>query len=140
MTTRDQSTRRRLRLGAAVAASALLALFVMATCTPAAPPSPTRPLGTAPVLASTPTESAAGPLIAIEGFKYQPATLTVSVGTTVTWVDQDDDAHTVTADDGRFTSAGLDRGEQFSYRFTAPGTYAYHCALHPQMTARIIVK
>jgi plastocyanin len=66
--------------------------------------------------------------------------LTVPVGATVTWVNQDDDAHTVTADDGRFTSAGLDHGEQFSYRFAAPGTYAYHCALHPHMTARIVVQ
>lgn len=140
MTTRDQSTRRRLRLGAAVAASALLALFVMATCTPAAPPSPTRPLGTAPVLASTPTESAASPRIAIEGFKYQPATLTVPVGTTVAWVNRDDEVHTVTSPAGLFLSPGLETDEVFSYRFDAPGTYTYFCAVHPHMTATIVVK
>ena len=84
--------------------------------------------------------SPAVPQIAIQSFKFTPATVTIPVGTTVTWVNRDDDAHTVTADDGRLSSAGLDHGEQFSYRFTAPGTYAYHCALHPHMTARIIVK
>jgi plastocyanin len=78
--------------------------------------------------------------VAIQNFKFTPATVTVPVGTTVTWVNHDDDAHTVTADDGGLVSPGLDHGEHFSYRFTAPGTYAYHCALHPHMTARILVK
>jgi plastocyanin len=90
--------------------------------------------------ARTAAASAAVSEIAIQGFKFTPGTVTVPIGTTVTWVNHDDDAHTVTADDGRLASAGLDHGEQFSYRFTAPGTYAYHCALHPYMTARIIVK
>ena len=82
----------------------------------------------------------AGPRIVIKQFQFSESTLTIPVGTTVAWVNQDDDAHTVTADDGRFASTGLDQGEQFSYRFTVPGTYAYHCALHPHMTARIIVR
>ena len=90
--------------------------------------------------ARTAAASAAVSQIAIQKFKFTPETVTVAVGTTVTWVNHDDNAHTVTADDGRLASAGLDHGEQFSYRFTAPGTYAYHCALHPHMTARIIVK
>jgi plastocyanin len=85
-------------------------------------------------------QSTAGPRLAIKEFRFSQPSLTVPVGTTVTWVNQDADAHTVTADDGRFTSTGLDRGEQFSYQFTAPGTYAYHCALHPHMTARIVAK
>jgi len=90
---------------------------------------------TAAATTSTPT-----PRLQIKQFQFSQPALTVPVGTTVTWVNQDQDAHTVTADDGRFTSTGLDHGEQFSYRFTAPGTYAYHCALHPHMTARIVVK
>jgi len=90
---------------------------------------------TAAATTSTPT-----PRLQIKQFQFSQPALTVPVGTTVTWVNQDQDAHTVTADDGRFTSTGLDHGEEFSYRFTAPGTYAYHCALHPHMTARIVVK
>lgn len=86
------------------------------------------------------TPAVTSPQIVIKKFQFSEPLLTIPVGTTVAWINQDDDAHTVTADDGRFASAGLDQGEQFSYRFTAPGTYAYHCALHPHMTARIIVR
>ena len=84
--------------------------------------------------------SAAMPQIAIASFKFAPATVTVPVGTTVTWVNRDDELHTVTADDGRLSSRGLKHDDQFSYRFIESGTYAYHCALHPRMTARIIVE
>ena len=84
--------------------------------------------------------SVAGPRLEIKQFRFSQPALTIPLGATVTWVNQDDDAHTVTADDGGFTSAGLDRGELFAHEFTAPGTYAYHCALHPKMTATIVVK
>ena len=95
----------------------------------------------APVAASAATtQSAAAPRLEIKQFRFSQPVLTVPVGATVTWVNQDDDAHTVTADDSGFTSAGLDRGEQFTHQFTAPGTYAYHCALHPKMTAKIVVQ
>jgi plastocyanin len=95
----------------------------------------------APAAASAATtQSAAAPRLEIKQFRFSQPALTVPVGATVTWVNRDDDAHTVTSDDGRFTSAGLDRGEQFTHQFTAPGTYAYHCALHPKMTAKIVVQ
>jgi plastocyanin len=86
------------------------------------------------------TASAAGSRLEIKQFRFSQPALTVPVGATVTWVNQDDDAHTVTADDGGFTSAGLDHGEVFAHQFTASGTYAYHCALHPKMTAKIVVQ
>jgi len=84
--------------------------------------------------------SAAVSRIGIQNFKFDPSTMTVSAGTTVTWINRDETVHTVTSEDGRLASAGLNNGQQFSYRFTAPGTYAYHCALHPHMMARIIVQ
>lgn len=80
------------------------------------------------------------PRIVIEHHKYLPARLTVPIGTTVTWVNRDDDPHTVTASTGQFSSRGIDTGESFSRRFTAPGTFEYFCTLHPQMTATITVK
>ena len=83
---------------------------------------------------------AAAPQIIIEHQKYLPATLAVPAGTTVTWVNHDDDPHTVTERTGQFSSPGLDTGESFSRRFTVPGTYVYFCALHPLMTATITVK
>ena len=97
---------------------------------------PPAPAATSAVAAG----SVAGSRLEIKQFRFSPPALTIPAGATVTWVNQDDDAHTVTADDGGFTSAGLDRGERFAHEFTAPGTYAYHCALHPTMTATIIVK
>jgi plastocyanin len=86
------------------------------------------------------TEVASGPQIAVEHFMFGPATLTVRVGTTVTWVNHDDDLHAVTSSNGLFSSPGLDTDDVFSYRFTTPGTYAYFCALHPHMTGMIIVQ
>ena len=80
------------------------------------------------------------PQIVIHEFQFSQPTLTVAVGATVTWVNRDEESHTVTSASGLFTSPALDRQEAFSYRFTAPGTYAYYCALHPHMTARVIVR
>jgi plastocyanin len=78
--------------------------------------------------------------VRIENFQFSPATLTVPAGTTVTWTNQDGEEHTVTANGRAFSSAGLDTSETFAQRFDTPGTYAYHCALHPHMTAQIIVQ
>ncbi|HZS33716.1 MAG TPA: plastocyanin/azurin family copper-binding protein [Methylomirabilota bacterium] len=81
-----------------------------------------------------------GPVIGIEEFRFAAAAVTVPVGTTVTWVNHDEEPHTVTSTTQAFASPGLDTGESFSYRFTRPGTYTYFCALHPHMTARVIVR
>ena len=91
---------------------------------------------TRPTTASAPVGSEVG----IREFAFMPRTLTVSVGTTVTWTNRDEEPHTVTAANGDFSSPGLDTDEAFSRKFTAPGTYTYFCALHPHMTATIIVK
>jgi plastocyanin len=78
--------------------------------------------------------------VKIDNFSFLPAAATVPVGTTVTWTNRDDIPHTVTSTDKRFASPLLDTDQTFSYTFTAPGTYAYFCGLHPMMTARITVK
>ena len=78
--------------------------------------------------------------IVIQNFAFQPASLTVKVGTKVTWVNRDDDPHTATANDKKFSSKTLDTGDQFSMEFSQPGTYKYYCALHPRMTGEVIVK
>jgi plastocyanin len=82
---------------------------------------------------------AAEPRISIAKFAFGPNTVTVPAGTTVTWTNRDADSHTVTSTAGAFSSPALDRGETFSYRFATPGTYTYFCALHPHMTAQVIV-
>ncbi|HET6977027.1 MAG TPA: cupredoxin family copper-binding protein [Pyrinomonadaceae bacterium] len=78
--------------------------------------------------------------IVIQNFSFEPSTLTVKPGTTVTWVNRDDEPHTATATDKRFNSKTLDTGDRFSQQFDAPGVYTYYCALHPRMTGKIIVK
>ena len=78
--------------------------------------------------------------ISIENYAYTPAKMSVTAGTTITWKNLDDDPHTVTANDGSFNSKGLAQGDTWSHRFDKPGTYAYHCTVHPMMQATVIVK
>ena len=80
--------------------------------------------------------------VVIDNFKFAPATLTVSVGTKVTWVNRDDVPHTITSPSKPRTldSPTLDTDDQFSFEFKAAGTFDYFCALHPKMTGQIIVK
>lgn len=75
----------------------------------------------------------------IANFAFVPATVTVRAGTTVAFVNDDSDAHTVTAVDRSFDSGGLDSGESWSHVFASPGTFAYVCALHPVMRATVVV-
>ncbi len=83
---------------------------------------------------------AAANQVVIENFSFAPATLTVKTGTKVTWINRDDVPHTVNENDKRFKSGTMDTDDQFSYTFSAPGTFSYFCALHPKMTGQIIVK
>jgi plastocyanin len=80
--------------------------------------------------------------VTIDNFAFQPAELTVSVGTRVTWVNRDDVPHTATdtARQRRFDSGTLDTDGRYTHVFSQPGTYEYFCAVHPHMTGRIIVK
>jgi plastocyanin len=78
--------------------------------------------------------------ISIENYTFKPASVTIPVGATVTWKNLDDDPHTATADDGSFNSKGLAQGDTYSFTFTKPGTYQYHCSVHPFMKATVIVK
>ena len=78
--------------------------------------------------------------MAITNFAYVPPALTVASGSTVTWTNGDNVSHTVTADDGRsFGSDLLGKGQAFQLTAPAPGTYTYHCAIHPFMKATLTV-
>jgi len=76
----------------------------------------------------------------IHQFKFLPATVTVAPGTTVTWVNHDEETHTVMSSTGSFASAALEHEQTFDHTFAAPGTYTYFCALHPLMRATVVVK
>lgn len=77
--------------------------------------------------------------VTIQNFAFSPATVTVKTGTTVTWTNRDQDAHTVTATAGSFHSPTLNTGESFGYTFTTPGRVDYLCSIHPFMTATVVV-
>ena len=78
--------------------------------------------------------------ITIQNLAFNPSTLTVKVGTNVTWINKDSMPHTVTSDNGIFESGSLSNGQIFIYKFNTPGTYNYHCSIHTSMTAKIIVE
>jgi plastocyanin len=78
--------------------------------------------------------------VRLDNFSFGPATLTVAVGTTVTWTNRDDIPHTVVSTDGVFKSKVLDTDEQFSHTFAKPGTFPYFCSIHPHMTGKIVVQ
>jgi plastocyanin len=78
--------------------------------------------------------------VKIDNFSFNPATLTVAVGTTVTWTNRDDIPHTVVSTDNVFKSKVLDTDEKFSYTFSKAGTYPYFCSIHPKMTGKIVVQ
>ena len=82
----------------------------------------------------------AAPPVDIINFAFKPGTLTVPVGTTVTWVNKDSDTHSVQSTDKRFTSSpALEHGESYTFTFTTPGTYEYICSLHSFMKGKIVV-
>lgn len=78
--------------------------------------------------------------VKIDNFAFTPATITVSTGTQVKWVNHDDIPHNVVSDDKSFKSKALDTDEEFSFTFTKPGTYTYFCSIHPKMTGKVVVK
>jgi plastocyanin len=78
--------------------------------------------------------------VTIQNFAFTPASITVPKGTTVTWVNEDSANHLIVSDtQGTFTSNSLPKGAKYSFKFDTPGTYPYHCSLHPSMKGTVIV-
>jgi plastocyanin len=77
--------------------------------------------------------------VMIDNFTFEPAQLTVKVGTTVTWKNRDDIPHTVVSA-GKFRSKTMDTDDSYSFTFTAAGDYKYFCSLHPHMTGTVKVE
>ncbi|UCE24719.1 MAG: cupredoxin domain-containing protein [Candidatus Zixiibacteriota bacterium] len=79
--------------------------------------------------------------VVIANFTFSPASVTVTVGTTVTWRNDDGIQHTVTSDSGsELESALLSQGGTYSHTFNTVGTFPYHCTPHPFMTGTVIVE
>ena len=108
----------------------LVALIMLAACGPNAGPTPA---GTLPPI------QPGGAKVSISNFAFDPAALTITTGTTVTWTNNDTVAHNVIGDDGSWGSKSLAQNDTFSYTFATAGTYAYHCGVHPSMKGTITV-
>lgn len=78
--------------------------------------------------------------VTIPGLSFNPDTVTIEVGDTVTWTNEDNVAHTVTADDDSFDSGSLSPGNSETVTFATAGTYAYHCSIHSSMTGTVVVE
>ena len=126
-----------------------------------APNAPAAPLPQAPTVAAAPTP-AAGPmpmpssaptkggavvhLVAGAGVynaehTYEPKVVTIKRGQSVTWVNDDPGmVHNLGDDKGSFASAYMRPEQSWSYTFTKPGTYNYHCFPHPWMKGTIVVR
>ncbi len=95
---------------------------------------PTPPVTTAPTSGGGNTAT-----VSLSGNALSPATLTIAVGTTVTWKNQDFVQHTVTSNDKLFDKI-LPAGASFSYTFNQAGSFGYHCSVHSFMIGTIIVQ
>jgi plastocyanin len=95
-------------------------------------------------VAEEPVMAAPGETLTVEivdPWVFQPYSLEVPAGATVTWVNKTDMAHTVTGDDLAFDDSGLiEPGDSFRQTFDKPGTYRYRCGPHPDMTGVIVVR
>ncbi|MEE3067641.1 MAG: cupredoxin family copper-binding protein [Actinomycetota bacterium] len=88
---------------------------------------------------TAPSAPASGNQVTIDGFAFAPATLKVGVGTTVTWINRDEEPHTVAASDGSFHSPGMGTGASFTHTFSTAGTFDYVCSIHPMMHGTVVV-
>ncbi len=96
--------------------------------------------GAAPSTVSVSILPGSGTNTSSKGFSPETITVVLGVNNTVTWTNNDTSPHTVTSDGGTFDSGNLAPGQSYTYTFTAPGTYTYHCTYHPWMVATVIVK
>lgn len=79
--------------------------------------------------------------IEIKDFAFNPQTLTVKSGEKVTWINRDEEPHTIVSVEKQFKkSTALDTDQEFTITAGAPGTYSYFCSVHPKMTGIIIVE
>jgi plastocyanin len=83
---------------------------------------------------------AADHAVDIAGFAFSPGTITISVGDSVTWSNADAQSHTATADDGSFDTGTITSSTPKTVSFATAGTFAYHCKIHPAMTATVVVQ
>ncbi|WNM29173.1 plastocyanin/azurin family copper-binding protein [Streptomyces sp. Li-HN-5-11] len=99
-------------------------------------------VGAVTFLATRPAHAATSYRVVMSGYAFSPRVLTITAGSTVTWVNEDQAPHDVKTTSGPepIHSPMLSKGGAWSHTFTLPGTYGYVCTVHPGMTAGLVVK
>lgn len=78
--------------------------------------------------------------VTIRNFAFSPAKITIKAGQSVIWTNEDSVGHSATADDNSWDTGVLPQGQSKSITFAKAGTYTYHCSVHPNMKAEVIVQ
>ncbi|TMM12797.1 MAG: LPXTG cell wall anchor domain-containing protein [Actinobacteria bacterium] len=100
---------------------------------------PARPAGRTAASTIAPLHAASSSSVSIHDFKFNPSSITIHVGDTVTWTNQDSQQHTATATDGTFNTGTLNHGDVGRFTFPRAGTFNYTCKFHPFMKASVTV-
>jgi len=127
--------------GRAALLAAGLAGLALAACGGGSQPAAASAAAASPTPAAAaqpPAGAVAASAVDLANFAFSPAAITVKAGTTVTWTNRDEDAHTV-AISGSPVSRPLQTGETYTHTFAQPGTYSYLCTIHPTMRGTVVV-
>ena len=88
------------------------------------------------------TTSTGGSGVVMQNIQFDPSSVSVKAGNTVTWTNNESVQHDVTADDGSFKSGqagGMKQGDKYEHKFGKAGSFAYKCTIHPNMTGTVEV-
>ena len=77
--------------------------------------------------------------VRIRDLQFQPSSVRIKVGDSVTWTNGDDRDHTADATDRSFSSGNLKPGGTFTFHFTKAGSFDYTCSYHPRMRGNVQV-
>ena len=133
----NQSLKRRIRIRILLVSSLIAPLILFGIFSVSC--QPTQP--TTPTAEPTPTpEPTSGAEVEISDYAFVPDTITIPVGTTVTWANRDHQTHTVTSETDLFYSGGFASDMPFSHTFTERGTFGYYCSIHPMEHGKVIVE
>jgi len=102
------------------------------------PTSPSSTPAPAPAGSTTVTIQSGASVQTTSAFGANP--LTISAGTTISWLNDDNTTHTSAGDGGQWTSGNIPPGGRFNFTFGSSGQFTYHCQIHPNMTGTIIVQ
>jgi len=101
----------------------------------------TSPTPTTSATTAAGTTTSGSQTISISNFAFSNPDITVHVGDSITWTNNDSTTHTVTSiPSGPLNSGDLAQGKSYTYTFTTAGTFNYHCAIHANMTGTVTVE